>query len=1113
MRRLIIIYLLIANITTWAQTNVLLPADENGKWGYINKEGAWVISPRYDACLPFKGADYSWAKQGNKSFLIDRQGSVITQIDRSKVVAIHNDIVVYQEDVYFGWYQKNRKTYVPARYLKLNLLETSGYLAAMDTNGLALINDLGQEILNDRFTQIEEYGSYIKVFKDSLVGLYKPNVGMILPIASLSIDTLNELLVVIDSTNRNGLYTKNGERFFGQDVHAFYAVTNTLYALSSLDKCYLLNTKTLAQIDSSGMSYSWLGGPNVIVQSVSGKGLFNTTDERLVMPPEYEQIAGAIGNDDIFASKNSLFAHFDYTGKQYTEHRYSIITSFDSFGLSKVMRAGKWGILNRKGEEIISCLYRQIVVGTDQSLKIYNNGMIGLFALNEQCSLIDSVWFDNVGGIALQGRVSMNMISKASVVDPSGAWFQDAGGLWGLRGRRGEVMIPAMFNSIQKVAGTSFVVGSITRMHRILKIGALEVSTTSTKYLINEDEFRIVLGDLIYLDEVELANTRSTVVRSMERNGRMNIINKATGKVNYLPTYFIGPFSNGRARYFVHTTYKRFRRYSNRSNMVKICSAVDYAVAFDFNCNFTDIQKIYGLEAKGYWAFINETGRPVISNYAFKERAYHNVTDMHNNSAVFTTRHNKFGMIDRDMNVILPDIYDDISFLPGSNDSLLKVSVGSRRYGYVSKEGIAITPVRFTETLPFSGNCAWAFEANNTYLVKMNGTILSKNGHSKVTPFSEGYAGYATEYQFQVVDSNLVTQTGANFIRVGKMREGLMPAKRGGRYGYINAQGKMVIDNTFLGTEAFHNGYAVVKFKKGKKRLLGVINKEGTIVYSGSYRTIYDVDENGYFELRNSNREYGLAHVSHGIVIPVRYKSIIKQSNQVIAVSNSKTKIYELDSKGVYKRLFKVNGINKEGFCDDVLLVKKGKTYGIVDRSGGLVLRYSYRKLAPFENGISATGSRRYTYVINLSGDTLCKVVGGAVGGFNNGLLLIRSQSSYFYVNQAGKRVFDKSFEQAVPFANGRAIVKWKGNLGVFDKNGFFIILPQYDEILEGGDGNYIVSEQTSAGIVNNKGEMLLPTNCDDVELMKEDEVYSFVRNNQIGYFDLQGKLIRGIKD
>lgn len=54
----------------------LLAVKSNGKWGYIDKNGHWLIPPQYNNALPFSEG-YASVKKGDKYGYIDQKGSVV----------------------------------------------------------------------------------------------------------------------------------------------------------------------------------------------------------------------------------------------------------------------------------------------------------------------------------------------------------------------------------------------------------------------------------------------------------------------------------------------------------------------------------------------------------------------------------------------------------------------------------------------------------------------------------------------------------------------------------------------------------------------------------------------------------------------------------------------------------------------------------------------------------------------------------------------------------------------------------------------------------------------------------------------------------------------------
>lgn len=177
---------------------------------------------------------------------------------------------------------------------------------------------------------------------------------------------------------------------------------------------------------------------------------------------------------------------------------------------------------------------------------------------------------------------------------------------------------------------------------------------------------------------------------------------------------------------------------------------------------------------------------------------------------------------------------------------------------------------------------------------------------------------------------------------------GLAPVNRGGylkdnKYGYINADGQLVISYSYDEAGDFSGGYAVVK--SGKKA--GIIDSGGRVVVPFDYDEIYDLKGTNYTVVRKGNK-VGAVDVTGRIIVPVEYKWIAKEfydvndknfrKGSLAMVSKGDDKYGFIDYNGcevipcIYKN---VSFYPVEG---DMYIVCNGKKWGILDAGGKVVV-------------------------------------------------------------------------------------------------------------------------------------------------------------------------------
>ncbi|MEZ5172263.1 MAG: WG repeat-containing protein [Bacteroidia bacterium] len=91
------------------------------------------------------------------------------------------------------------------------------------------------------------------------------------------------------------------------------------------------------------------------------------------------------------------------------------------------------------------------------------------------------------------------------------------------------------------------------------------------------------------------------------------------------------------------------------------------------------------------------------------------------------------------------------------------------------------------------------------------------------------------------------------YQNVGEFTEGLCNARLNGKWGYINSNGKTIIQHKFDIGISFHDGLARVAYRESDTWLFGFINTKGEEVIKPQYSNAKDF-RNGVAEVMINNK-------------------------------------------------------------------------------------------------------------------------------------------------------------------------------------------------------------------------------------------------------------------
>ena len=250
------------------------------------------------------------------------------------------------------------------------------------------------------------------------------------------------------------------------------------------------------------------------------------------------------------------------------------------------------------------------------------------------------------------------------------------------------------------------------------------------------------------------------------------------------------------------------------------------------------------------WGFADKTGKIVIplkfpGNY-YAPPHFKDGLAIIGGSFIGTTiatfgLHTKYGYINKAGAFVIQPQFDEASDF---NEDLASVRIGDK-YGFIDKTGRVVIPAIYSSPSYFNDGIAIVELNNLSFMIdKKNKKVVDKSFHG-LSAFSDGLARFEENGKVGFIDkkADIKIKPTLDFgSETSEHRmyfsEGLCPIEVGGhtdntthnwvagKYGYINKDGKMVINPQFDYAGAFKNGIAVV----AKYGNYGYINKTGKFI-------------------------------------------------------------------------------------------------------------------------------------------------------------------------------------------------------------------------------------------------------------------------------------------
>ncbi len=263
----------------------------------------------------------------------------------------------------------------------------------------------------------------------------------------------------------------------------------------------------------------------------------------------------------------------------------------------------------------------------------------------------------------------------------------------------------------------------------------------------------------------------------------------------------------------------------------------------------------------------------------------------------------------------------------------------------------------------------------------------------------------------------------------------LLPAKKYGKWGFINKSGDWIIDNRFEEAYYFSEGLAAVKYFGN----WGFINRHGEWAIQPEYEKAKPFREGLACVLQNSNWGYinkkGEWHFEPHLKVVSSFsdgKAIIKNDEGFVFINRDGDRILN----HTFERALP--------FSEGLAFVIYNGYKGYIERNGNWLIKHDYEEAYSFSEGLALIRTGGKYGFIDQKGKMIINPEFEDANYFMEGLAAVKKNDSWGYINQTGRFVIEARFEAAFPFSKNFAVVKSGGKFGLIDRNGDWVMAPAY---------------------------------------------------------------------
>ena len=302
---------------------------------------------------------------------------------------------------------------------------------------------------------------------------------------------------------------------------------------------------------------------------------------------------------------------------------------------------------------------------------------------------------------------------------------------------------------------------------------------------------------------------------------------------------------------------------------------------------------------------------------------------------------------------------------------------GSNLWGFIDENGKMVISANYSETYNFS--CGWA-------RVKEDGEkqFIDKDGKSVIPdPFPESYFNF-NRIRFEedgkvgMYDENWKVVIPADYKSLGVCTEdGLISFSEDGKeYGYLDKDGKVVIQEQFYNAENFAGGIAVVAEEKDGNFRYGVIDKKGNFLIDYQKKWLSNMGEGRVCFYNDNTSKFGMMDKNGNELVSAKYDDILPFTCGLALVEKNGKGGY-INTKG--EEVIPCRYYSAGYFYDDVVFVQKSSDSRLecINKKGETLFSLKEGEFfyTHFINGLALINNSDWTQwrYINKKGETVYK--------------------------------------------------------------------------------------------------------------------------------------------
>ncbi len=1067
---------LVMTLPCFAQAQILLPHSKDGKFGFVNQSGTWVVQPIFDRVKNFSKRGQTIGLKNDSLFIIYKTGSLIS-IDNVKDVKFFEKHCAIQN---FGgkWAITDTMLNPVSDYVYNGVEFLNGYYLVSKDGLMGLLNvDLKQEI-DCQYNSLRFISPFFLYGKQSKNTFYFSTANGIKPLVTKDNRLqygIRDRNLILSSKSETRVYNLKGDSVY------FCTQCNVVNSVKDLLLVENKNSKFQEVIGAEDGKLIHVNNDTfgILTDAVNGF-MFDRVHQRIITCANpktnlFDTLKIAmytvVDTSNLIVYVNNAFGVVTFNGEIIVPFKYQSISELSNkHYLCKDLY--QYDIIKKvDGSFAYAITSFSQIQATESSILITNNkNGATMFALDTLANIVDSFKMKdfaifNVGTRA--GFTNNATITLGNNTSKSKRWFlnskRNVFGLYGFKD--GDTLIRGKFETVIGINDSIDIVSVRSSKFPSIDVKGLGRLNFVSRYgIVNNNTGKYVFPPILpYINTNMLLLDNATVLTVVLPNGKYCLLDlQSLSLIKASICDYITSPKEGYMRmlyqpYFVAETHKEF---VNNKRFKRLINPNEFQNKGYFN---------YGnqVAVSGYSRGVNlcdVRGRIVLNqrvslNYSYMDEGRYGKFITYNTK-------DSAGVLSANAQILVPNVYNKIWRLK-QNDSFFVLQKNNVRYGYVDADGNEITHPIYTQSYAFNDGYAWSRISDMNFAVDRNGNAeFIYSGVLKPKAISNGIASKKVKNGWQLIDVN----------------------------------GNKISDQTFKNVMPFVNEVAAVQTKKG----WGIINSNGDWVVEPNYKS-YMAQNKHSLVLSDDNNCFFFDNEGK-LLTKQKIKGVLKYANDSMYseyVSNQYKYYFSDGSKFDNGKKYKAPLITRN---DSVFLVKYGRVF-VMDMNGKVESKLKHKDGINYikRGKLDISLSDKWSTVVKVDILPAYNVLTPDIFGDSTKSFKVRSP-------QPNMKVMIKNDHLQYCYKNNAFVFKLGNKMVLSDSTGNVLSDEEFLDITFLNDKYYRVTIMNDlgikvSGIIDNLGMWVLPAKYDYIDVFKEDiAVYGIYRTYKIA--NINGTLI-----